>query len=538
MRKIYFATMILGSLFTVSCSENIYDEPAQEEYSQNFIQMFGLIDKDQDWNTAGQKSVTVTGADSEVKVYAKSDDVYKLVGHYQNVANGQELTFDAQKDVDDFVVASGGKARLVKNGGTADFTSATSRSYTGTGADGVFAVNEEEYQEFSLSEVMSFAGRVPEGADNTNAPGITSNFSVVQDDRTITVYPVYWNASYAHMLGIYWTDENGVEHTQDIYQDKQGDEVQIDFGDGQWINATEKESTKDANGNTAQRIRSKGFTINLPAGTRYGFYVKVLPTAYIGYISNTYYSEAAMNPNNESHASYFTTLLEDGQYRTFLGFEDMPNDAEDGDKDLNDFMLIIDPSPVVIDEDAADWVIASEDLGGTDDYDFNDIVFSVNHVSGETTATVTPLAAGGTKSAWIYRDGTLVGEEIHSWLSGGNPQSSAAGYEMINTCSEGPAGTSVTIEVPADFSMAYCAGISNMGGFSIRVDDNSEADEITAPGKGEAPQMFCVPAGWKWPKERVSISEAYPEFGEWGANYQVSQWYNYPDEEKVLDNSH
>jgi hypothetical protein len=38
-----------------------------------------------------------------------------------------------------------------------------------------------------------------------------------------------------------------------------------------------------------------------------------------------------------------------------------------------------------------------------------------------------------------------------------------------------------------------------------------------------------------WPVERTSIAEAYPGFGEWGANYnQGKTWVNTVDANKVI----
>jgi hypothetical protein len=68
-----------------------------------------------------------------------------------------------------------------------------------------------------------------------------------------------------------------------------------------------------------------------------------------------------------------------------------------------------------------------------------------------------------------------------------------------------------------------------MGGFNIVMHKESSTDGkgqviITPPNEGEAPQMICVPAGWKWPKERVPINDPYPLFGEWGKDYTNAKW--------------
>lgn len=172
------------------------------------------------------------------------------------------------------------------------------------------------------------------------------------------------------------------------------------------------------------------------------------------------------------------------------------------------------------------WLLACEDLGNTDDFDFNDIVFCVSHVAGTTEATVTPLAAGGTLEAHIYYGNQDLGE-IHQLLG-------QSGYTITNTNgSKGTAGEAIKITVPADFSMT-----TDMGGFKVIIKRNEkEMITINAPQNGTAPQMICIDNSgeWAWPIERTNISEAYPDFGEWGANYNnTPEWYKKPVSDKVV----
>jgi len=180
--------------------------------------------------------------------------------------------------------------------------------------------------------------------------------------------------------------------------------------------------------------------------------------------------------------------------------------------------------------EAMSWILACEDLGGTDDFDFNDVVFSVSHVAGSEEAFVTPLAAGGTLYAEICYNNANLGE-IHELLGSEKPV-------IMNTSSRGNAGEKIKITVPANFSMVS----DNMGGFSIKVygtrkgeEVNQVATVILAPVTGAVPQMICVPGDWAWPTERISISKAYPLFGEWGANYSSnSEWYKSPEESYIV----
>lgn len=174
-------------------------------------------------------------------------------------------------------------------------------------------------------------------------------------------------------------------------------------------------------------------------------------------------------------------------------------------------------------EEAQEWIIACEDLGSTDDYDFNDIVFSVSHIGGTTRAKVTPLAAGGTLPAYIYYDSKQLGE-IHSLLKPG-----ASTSEMINTIKKGTPGASFTIDVPEDYSVT-----NSMGGFSIMVQGDN-AITLTAPATGTAPQMLCLPGTWVWPLERERIENAYPLFKNWSQSAGTNlTWYETFNADKLV----
>lgn len=585
MRKFYLIPMALGALTLASCSDTIYDEPVQEEYSKDFINQFGTIDPNQDWNVAEVKSVTVNpGSASEVKIYAKNGAAYKLVGHYKDVSGEQTLKFDAMKTCDEFVVVAGGKGQVVNNGGSVNFTSVATRSYIADEVEGVF-VKDEGYTEFTWDEVKSFASRLPEkennsSPDNTGVSNVT-NFKVIsQASRTIKVYPVFWNADNNHTLGVYWdADRNGTieeDERHEIYSDKEGDDVQVyvkrtentyrnpDTYEGYenvtWNQFEEPsdvtkrtgfwpyndETTYTGEIDKTKPILSRGFTVTIPDGVMYGFYIESYEN---GRLKGIFYSAADDNENGKPQSVFLRTKVDDGSteggFRTFLGFEDLTYTSENNpdaeEPDLNDFMLILDPSPLVVNEDAESWTIACEDLGATGDYDFNDIVFSVNHVAGSNKVTVTPLAAGGTLPTYITWNGTRIneGKELHEWIgTDGATAPSGFQYPMLNTEKSGEKGNACEVNVGTDFFIGITPDAGNMGGFSVEVvAEDGTIREVESPGRGEAPQMICVTGDWKWPYEKMNINEAYPEFGQWGQNYQTSEWYNYPNKEKVLGNS-
>lgn len=258
------------------------------------------------------------------------------------------------------------------------------------------------------------------------------------------------------------------------------------------------------------------------------------------YGTNIRYSRPWMNKmfyykQYENHPSYmvedaakdFVTYKWGGQI--VMGVED-----EGGDDDMNDILFFIkgnvndDDIPEIGEEpEENSWIIACEDLGDTNDYDFNDVVFKVSHVAGKTTAYVTPLAAGGVLETYIIY-GTKELGETHQLL--GSDKKADGSYPIINTYSITAQGQKIPVTVPADFSMA-----NNMGGFAIQVvRTQPNAITITAPTSGLAPQMFCVPGTWAWPKERVNIEVAYPQFANWNANSNNIEWYNSPEEGSTI----
>lgn len=238
---------------------------------------------------------------------------------------------------------------------------------------------------------------------------------------------------------------------------------------------------------------------------------------------------------------------------TFLGFEDGSDD------DLNDIVFWVEgdfntdqeipevPSTTQPKEESQSWILACEDLGSTDDYDFNDIVLEVRTKieteetfegqakTGETfkkaTLQVRCLAAGGTYQANIsYDNGRVSVGESHALL--GRPGSS----DMLNTKTlDCPFSEWITLEETTDAT--EWVNIQNNNSWSIdniagkiqivvTDDDNKTGNAalISAPTQGEAPQMIIVPGDWLWPTERAHIEEAYPDFKTWNSNASLTDW--------------
>lgn len=243
--------------------------------------------------------------------------------------------------------------------------------------------------------------------------------------------------------------------------------------------------------------------------------------------------------------------------KVFMGMEDK---AYYVDADLNDVVFWVEgdftpdqeipevPSTTQPKEESQSWILACEDLGSTDDYDFNDIVLEVRTKieieetfkgqakTGETfkkaTLQVRCLAAGGKYQANIaYDNGRVNIGESHALL--GRPGSS----DMLNTKTlDCPFSEWITLEETTNETT--WGDIQNDNSWSIdkiakkiqivvTADDKTgTAALISAPTTGEAPQMIIVPGDWQWPTERAHIEEAYPDFKNWNSNASFTDWYN------------
>ena len=330
--------------------------------------------------------------------------------------------------------------------------------------------------------------------------------------------------------------------------------------------------------------RGQGIRVDIPEGVTFGMYVKKTDTKY-GTKAWTLYSEKQKNKDagynfDENKFCYASTFYMGDQM--FIGLEDWPN----GDCDLNDFVLAFDGcKPIIINEDpkTSTWLVACEDLGGSFDIDYNDVVFSVEHISGKTKAKLTPLAAGGTLASYIYFQDPFDSNrdkcfgEIHQLF--GATKVNSGEYEIINANSRYEKTASpIEFDVDKNWTMAYYttgdgSGSKytrngkdvNMGGFEIRtltsgsdapftLDINSSAfsgaSKIQASVRDEGenvPYILCIPypytrynypeAGkktdyvWAWPVEYMTICDEngdgpYPDFRGWVQNHKNNtDWY-------------
>lgn len=231
---------------------------------------------------------------------------------------------------------------------------------------------------------------------------------------------------------------------------------------------------------------------------------------------------------------------------TALGFEDAG-----GDEDLNDIVLWIegkfeaDQELVKVEtttsNESESWIFACEDLGGSFDYDFNDVVWDVYKEYKTTTTTTTEngvttsttvkefiggkvrlLAAGGTLPVELYYNEKCLGN-VHE-LFGQQPVGTNL-YHQVNVGTKADIAP-VELLIP-DLNITAETDINDIkSNFKVKVMGESGTSHfVTAPDMSStAPQIILLPGEWEWPRENVAITDAYPEFTSWVQDKTWTEW--------------
>ena len=189
------------------------------------------------------------------------------------------------------------------------------------------------------------------------------------------------------------------------------------------------------------------------------------------------------------------------------------------------------------------WTYAFEDNTTKCDFDMNDVVIQVKENSSNSSKLdVTLVAAGCEYDNYVYLGSTRIswanGAEVHAALG-------ATSRTMVNTGrGEDLDAVTVTIDKPstnfdfqnADFKIRPFKVGANPDDLSQSVSNDyiGIVKEGNPSGLAKAPLGIAIPAKWKWPKERVNITNAYEGFVAWGSQVDLTLraeeggWYQEP----------
>lgn len=593
--KIMPAVVLAAASLSLSgCQDEDFGYTASEiSYQKNFKSLYSKVDPAQDWNLAERASVDVSvSSTSEIKIFAKSGNGYKIVGDYQSVSGTQTLGVDVLEGTTELMVTNGETVQYTNIGGYVSFTGTRAGHYDTTGNITV-SRNEDEssWLIFDKATAEKYQEKLPEGGKDWDGDGnkennlgqVTQNFTFVSTGE-FTIYPVFWDTSNTDEIGLYYTIGTNIYRVP-IYTNKSGNELEYSSTNPSesfdFCNATDAYSnTQDkvgqycagcgspvtpklitkvgtGDGDEAGRAyhtkttpiawsnvtatptsdhftygamyeRSRGVKVNIPAGTLFGMYCKPANGTYA-------YSESSLNSSLLSSCGFdvwgATFMLDDQLY---LCFEDWQTSSCDAD--LNDVVFRFSGSnPITVDQDATPWILSCEDLGNTLDIDYNDVVLQVEHVSGKTEAKVTGLAAGGTLASFVYFGNECLGE-IHSFF-GVTETPASGGYTPINVDATKPAvaGFEKTITVDSEFSMST----SVISGTS-QLDTNGSMGGfyIKVVPEGDASTEANAVGGQKIQNQWIGTSENVPYVictpkiweRSTDATHKLTGWYRWPME--------
>jgi hypothetical protein len=249
-------------------------------------------------------------------------------------------------------------------------------------------------------------------------------------------------------------------------------------------------------------------------------------------------------------------LVNKGQYTT----------ATVKESDCSPGIDIVPPTPIY--EQLKVYTYAFEDQTVGTDYDMNDVVLKVSYKvkstnsDGEveydkTKLTATLVAAGATYNIKIKIGNTYLfnEQEIHEAL-GVN-----AGV-MVNTGNgKAQTATPVSSEITTPTGLADEDGNIDFTQLPVTIEVTSTGKNYSYPNTDAYPHAVMIPVDWRWPLERIIVTEAYPgtsnadkvtidgvdypvnSFDAWAATPAADRtpamngWYNHPNTGKTMTNS-
>ena len=154
------------------------------------------------------------------------------------------------------------------------------------------------------------------------------------------------------------------------------------------------------------------------------------------------------------------------------------------------------------------------------------MVVRVSAPDANRVSTVELCAIGGTLQQKVFCDNVQIGEEVHTY-----------GEFGANTYSNKIVGVPIavlgTVNVPNGVSVADL-------NINIQVTrKDGQVVTVAGPQPGETPFRVTVTGDdqgkWYWAKERTNLSDAYSQFGAWGANMDENpDWYTNPINSRVI----
>lgn len=429
--------------------------------------------------------------------------------------------------------------------------------------------------EYMYSEVSAALDYMKESQDNRGKCSQDFEYIATEDKYVFDIHPVFWGNKFVktNFVGVwyyngsekvdlppFWTDAssatdnwpgdgriNITSHVEAHYTNR--------YTNSGWqtVSSTDNQiTTIKYNGQSPDKFKFPSYKIVVPVGMKWGLYLQTKTTQNNDGKDIRWYSNAEYNVNNCSAAASF----EFGGIN-YVSFEDAPNpyncsyhDNSSGtgghrcngasqnfghyDHDMNDIVLAITPHPIESTYRAISYRVMCEDLGGTFDWDFNDLVLDVIYEEGKSqtenaTTKIKVVAVGGTLPIELIYTGNYatkdISNEIHSWF--GQTPDEDGKYKPINVDGS-------HTQTPSKVAYTIIHGWTETDKYdvrdvvkqiSVKVADYSTVVFPKSDG-GDIPQCFMCPTNVDWSDELVNIKDTYSDFPAWVASQGTNaKWY-------------
>jgi hypothetical protein len=440
---------------------------------------------------------------------AKQSYAENFAKKYPNVDMNQNWDFSSKQS--DYRIASGNKAHTRAGEG---------------------AITKGSWYEVDNNTLAWMHEQLVEGVDNRS---LGNPFYMTVPGNDFTIIPIYqgqagamWNL---HVVVdgvdyLVWEKSNSEIQKGDIQiKDGDSDEWHNLHGGGQswetWNSLYNTDGSDkwlaDGNQNLVTAVRSIPFTFHdFRVGAEMYFYLDVTVSGS-GDWDGKYHEINNVGAHESSLKGQMLALqdvprpaniAEDNEVM-IIGCEDA--DLKDSDWDCNDVVFLVYgktvPKPIKIEEgDEIEEVktvrYMIEDLGATDDFDFNDIVVDVTEIR-----TISPTYTNGVVTKWNEKRKRQ--EAVIRHLGGilpfvlkiGNTEYAAGGQESFQT----------SPDLKLD-NVTGWTGLTGVHNISVQVQQKDNQDvynNVVFPKAGEAPMIIAVDPSQGWMTERQSVPESW-----------------------------
>lgn len=469
-----------AALLTACSSEYLYDAEAVEkaakaDYAANFSRKYADVDMNQSWDYSHKQSDYRLGGATEAKAATRAVSGGFEIGDWYEVDNN---TLDwMQKEL---VEGNNNKAKgnpfYMTVPGTEFTIVPIYQGQAGAMWNLHMVVDGVDYLVWEKVNNKSLGGT----EENPSNEPITGSIQIkdLDNDEWHNMHGQWYDWGYGHWNSLYNTD------------------------------GTDRYTPDWSGENKVIAVRALPYTFkNLPVGKEMYFYLDVTESGS-GEWNGAWHECNNVGAHQSSLKGMMVALqnvprpdnIDPSNEVMIIGCED--SDLEDADSDMNDLVLLVYgkqvPKPIKIEEgDKIEEVktvrYMIEDLGATDDFDFNDIVVDVSEIH-----TVSPIYTNGVVTEW--KDHGTRQEAVIRHLGGTLPFSLKIGDTQLEE---------MMGKLGADPNTKFDVTGWNMNEHNISVQvrqmGSTSVNTIGFPKAGEAPMIIAVDPSQEWMSERTSV---------------------------------